>query len=208
MASGLELADSITVDGHKLLNVVRIPWAATSYAVGMDSLPLRLRHVLHALPPDPGIRLHEPQRSLPLLGPFVHPLPLNIGLENSRRFRALPAYAVLRSEGRAGLAAILGRMVLLARRLAQWIRESEAYELLPEGDWDLAETHMVVLFRARDERANEELVGRINATREMYVSGTSWKGRKAVRVAVGSWRVDVDRDFDVVTRVLGGVGTA
>ncbi|GKT90979.1 LOW QUALITY PROTEIN: pyridoxal-dependent decarboxylase [Colletotrichum tofieldiae] len=177
MASGLELADSITVDGHKLLNV--------PYDCGMF------------------FTRSLPTLALPLLGPFVHPLPLNIGLENSRRFRALPAYAVLRSEGRAGLAAILGRMVLLARRLAQWIRESEAYELLPEGNWDVAETHMVVLFRARDERANEELVGRINATREMYVSGTSWKGRKAVRVAVGSWRVDVDRDFDVVTRVLG-----
>lgn len=136
-------------------------------------------------------------------GPSSIPSPLNIGLENSRRFRALPAYAVLRSEGRTGIAAILGRMVLLARRVARWIRESEAYELLPEGAWDLEETHMIVLFRARDEAVNEELVGRINATREMYVSGTSWKGRKAVRIAVGSWRVDVERDFDVVTRVLG-----
>lgn len=135
-------------------------------------------------------------------GPSPIPSPLNVGLENSRRFRALPAYAVLQSEGRSGLATILGRMVLLARKIAQWIRESEAYELLPEGDWSLEETHMVVLFRAKDERANEELVGRINGTREMYVSGTSWKGRKAVRLAVGSWRVDVDDDFAVVQRVL------
>lgn len=144
-------------------------------------------------------------------GASTIPSPLNIGLENSRRFRALPAYAVLRSEGRSGLAAILGRMVLLARKLALWIREdaSGAYELLPEGAWDIEETtHMVVLFRARDEGLNEELVGRINGTREVYVSGTSWKGRKAVRVAVGSWRVDVERDFEVVTRVLGGIAAA
>lgn len=139
-------------------------------------------------------------------GASAIPSPLNIGLENSRRFRALPAYAVLRSEGRSGLAAILGRMVVLARKLAAWIRASEAYELLPEGAWDIEEmTHMVVLFRARDEVLNGELVGRINGTREVYVSGTSWKGRKAVRVAVGSWRVDVERDFEVVTRVLGDI---
>lgn len=98
-------------------------------------------------------------------------------------------------------------MVILARKLAVWIRASGAYELLPEveGEWDVEETHMVVLFRARDEGLNEELVGRINGTREVYVSGTSWKGRKAVRVAVGSWRVDVERDFEVVTRVLGDI---
>ncbi|KZL83159.1 pyridoxal-dependent decarboxylase [Colletotrichum incanum] len=189
MASGLEFADSITVDGHKLLNV--------PYDCGMFFT--RSLSTLTSV-------FTNPNAAYLSSGPSSIPSPLNIGLENSRRFRALPAYAVLRSEGRTGLAAILGRMVLLARRLAQWIRESEAYELLPEGNWDLEETHMVVLFRAREEKVNEELVGRINATREMYVSGTSWKGRKAVRVAVGSWRVDVERDFDVVTRVLGSVG--
>ncbi|KAK6217397.1 pyridoxal-dependent decarboxylase [Colletotrichum tabaci] len=186
LASGLELADSITVDGHKLLNV--------PYDCGMFFT--RSLAILTSV-------FTNPNAAYLSSGPSSIPSPLNIGLENSRRFRALPAYAVLRSEGRTGIAAILGRMVLLARRVARWIRESEAYELLPEGAWDLEETHMVVLFRARDEAVNEELVGRINATREMYVSGTSWKGRKAVRIAVGSWRVDVDRDFDVVTRVLG-----
>ncbi|KAK2045541.1 pyridoxal-dependent decarboxylase [Colletotrichum somersetense] len=188
MASGLELADSITVDGHKLLNV--------PYDCGMFFT--RSLSTLTSV-------FTNPNAAYLSSGPSPIPSPLNIGLENSRRFRALPAYAVLRSEGRVGLATILGRMVLLARRLARWIRESEAYELLPEGGWDLEETHMVVLFRARDGDVNEGLVGRINATREMYVSGTSWKGRKAVRVAVGSWRVDVERDFSVATRILGDV---
>ncbi|KAJ0307157.1 hypothetical protein COL516b_004391 [Colletotrichum fioriniae] len=195
MASGLELADSITVDGHKLLNV--------PYDCGM--------FFCRSLPTQTVVFTNPNAAYLSPAGASTIPSPLNIGLENSRRFRALPAYAVLRSEGRSGLAAILGRMVLLARKLALWIREdaSGAYELLPEGAWDIEETtHMVVLFRARDEGLNEELVGRINGTREVYVSGTSWKGRKAVRVAVGSWRVDVERDFEVVTRVLGGIAAA
>ncbi|KAK2000246.1 pyridoxal-dependent decarboxylase, partial [Colletotrichum falcatum] len=185
MASGLDLADSITVDGHKLLNV--------PYDCGMFFT--RSLSTLTSV-------FMNPNAAYLSSGPSPIPSPLNIGLENSRRFRALPAYAVLRSEGRTGLAAILGRMVLLARRLAQWIRESEAYELLPEGAWDLEETHMVVLFRARDGNSNEDLVERINATRKMYVSGTIWKGEKAVRIAVGSWKVDVERDFSVVTQVL------
>ncbi|KAF4784933.1 pyridoxal-dependent decarboxylase [Colletotrichum scovillei] len=190
MASGLELADSITVDGHKLLNV--------PYDCGM--------FFCRSLATQTAIFTNPNAAYLSSAGASAIPSPLNIGLENSRRFRALPAYAVLRSEGRSGLAAILGRMVVLARKLAAWIRASEAYELLPEGAWDIEEmTHMVVLFRARDEVLNGELVGRINGTREVYVSGTSWKGRKAVRVAVGSWRVDVERDFEVVTRVLGDI---
>ncbi|KAF6825380.1 pyridoxal-dependent decarboxylase [Colletotrichum musicola] len=187
-AAGLELADSITVDGHKLLNV--------PYDCGMFFT--RSLSTLTSV-------FTNPNAAYLSSGPSSIPSPLNIGLENSRRFRALPAYAVLRSEGRSGLAAILGRMVLLARKIAQWIRESEAYELLPEGDWSLDETHMIVLFRARDDGLNDKLVERINATRQMYVSGTSWKGRKAVRVAVGTWRVDVERDFDAVTKVLGQV---
>ncbi|KXH62476.1 pyridoxal-dependent decarboxylase, partial [Colletotrichum salicis] len=153
MASGLELADSITVDGHKLLNV--------PYDCGM--------FFCRSLPTQTAV-FTNPNAAYLSSGASTIPSPLNIGLENSRRFRALPAYAVLRSEGRSGLAAILGRMVILARKLAVWIRASEAYELLPEveGEWDVEETHMVVLFRARDEGLNEELVGRINGTREVY----------------------------------------
>ncbi|WYZ41499.1 hypothetical protein EsH8_V_000394 [Colletotrichum jinshuiense] len=187
-ASGLELADSITVDGHKLLNV--------PYDCGMFFT--RSLSTLTSV-------FTNPNAAYLSSGPSSIPSPLNIGLENSRRFRALPAYAVLRSEGRSGLAAILARMVVLARKIAQWIRESHAFDLLPEGDWDLGETHMVVLFRAKDDKVNEELVGKINATRQMYVSGTSWKGRKAVRVAVGSWRIDVERDFELVKKVLEDV---
>lgn len=62
------------------------------------------------------------------------PSPLNVGLENSRRFRALPAYAVLLSEGRAGMADLVGAMTQLARRIAAWVRDSPHYELLPEGE--------------------------------------------------------------------------
>ena len=48
---------------------------------------------------------------------------------------------------------------------------------------------MVVLFRAKDEGLNEQLKERINATGKMYVSGTMWQGKKAVRCAVSNWRV-------------------
>jgi hypothetical protein len=64
-----------------------------------------------------------------------------------------------------------------------------------------------VLFRAKDGALNERLVRDINASRQMYVSGTSWRGDKAVRVAVSNWKVDVERDYRVVTEILSSLAT-
>lgn len=93
-------------------------------------------------------------------------------------------------------------MVQLTRKVAELIRDSGDYELLPSSEIRNEDVHMVVLFRAKDENVNSALVERINASRDVYVSGTSWKGEKATRVAVSSWRVDVERDFAVVKEVL------
>jgi glutamate/tyrosine decarboxylase-like PLP-dependent enzyme len=133
------------------------------------------------------------------------PSPLNIGLENSRRFRALPVYAVLRSEGRAGIAVMLARMVQLARKISAFIQQSENYILLPGGSQAIEYTHIVVLFRAKNEELNKVLAARISVSREMYVSGTVWKGEKAVRLAISNWMVDIERDCDIVTNILTSV---
>lgn len=146
-------------------------------------------------------------------GPSTIPSPLNIGLENSRRFRALPVYAVLTAYGRDGMAEMFARQVRLARGISQFLYESPDYTLLPQdsdekstGDDSstvrFAETHIIVLFRAKEDEANVNLVKRINATRKMYVSGTKWHGQPACRIAVSTWRVEVQRDLELVTDVL------
>ncbi|KAL2687275.1 hypothetical protein Neosp_004829 [[Neocosmospora] mangrovei] len=183
---GLELADSITVDGHKLLNV--------PYDCGM--FLTRTPDILQSVFTNPNAAY------LSSGGQSTIPSPLNIGLENSRRFRALPAYAVLLSEGRPGMASLLANMTTISRRIAAFLRDSEHYELLPDARAGLDEVFMIVLFRAKDPKLNGELVDKINGTRQMYVSGTSWRGEKAVRVAVSNWMVDVERDFKVVTSIL------
>ena len=151
-------------------------------------------------------------------GPSSIPSPLNIGLENSRRFRALPVYAVLLAYGRDGLAEMFARQVWLARGVAKYLDESDGYEVLPrqhaarpakpiaevspEHGEKYLDTHIIILFRARDEKINAELVKRINATRKMYVSGTKWDGKPACRIAVSTWKVEVERDLELVTGVL------
>lgn len=133
------------------------------------------------------------------------PSPLNLGIENSRRFRALPAYALIKAEGREGVARMVARMVSLARGISVFVRDSPHYEWLPDEAADVGDVFIIVLFRAKDEALNNELVAKINATRDMYVSGTSWNGRKAVRLAVSNYGVDVARDLEVVARILTDV---
>ncbi|KAK2593997.1 hypothetical protein QQS21_008309 [Conoideocrella luteorostrata] len=186
---GVELADSITLDGHKLLNV--------PYDCGMFFT--RSASTLSSVFVNPNAAY------LASGAPATIPSPLHIGLENSRRFRALPAYAVLLSEGRPGIDKLLANMVDLTRRLATFLRESPHYHLLPDEDAPLEGIFMIVMFRAKDSAINDKLVDKINHTREMYVSGTSWKGEKAVRIAVSNWKVDVERDFAVVTGILNAV---
>ncbi|KAH9906780.1 pyridoxal-dependent decarboxylase [Xylariomycetidae sp. FL2044] len=222
-AAGLEFADSITVDGHKLLNVPYDNGMFFTRSSATLTSVFQNPNAAYLSSPSSSSSASSSGGSIPIQSP------LNIGIENSRRFRALPAYAVLLSEGREGLAEMLARMVRLARGIARFIAEEASgdYVLLPEEEEEEGEgkkndvsdrrddgkgrqrerekTHIVVLFRARDDGLNEVLVDAINRTAEWYVSGTKWQGRTACRVAVASWRVDVEADLALVKRSLGEI---
>ncbi|KAK0752332.1 pyridoxal phosphate-dependent transferase, partial [Schizothecium vesticola] len=190
-AAGLELADSIAADAHKILNV---PYDCGVFFCKDAALTTHVFKNPNAVYLNPG----------PGSGPVIHS-PLNIGIENSRRFRALPVYAVLLSEGREGIAAMVARMATLARGIAQFVRDSDEYVWLPDETASLEDTFIIVLFKAKNEALNEVLVDRINDTGRIFVSGTKWNGEKAVRIAVSNWRVNVEEDLVVVKEVLTSV---
>lgn len=100
------------------------------------------------------------------------------------------------------MASLLANMTQLSRHVAAYLRDSPHYELLPSEDDALEEVFICVLFKAKSAELNNELVQKINETRQMFVSGTSWKGEKAVRIAVSNWRVDVERDGRVICEIL------
>ncbi|KAJ6568454.1 pyridoxal-dependent decarboxylase-like protein [Mycena sp. CBHHK59/15] len=186
--SALHLADSITGDAHKLLNV--------PYDCGFFfTRHLQLQQTVLQNPGSPYLSTTN----------MSVPSPLNLGLENSRRFRALPVYASLTAYGRIWHCDLLERQIALARRIASYILASSAYELLPNGD--LHSIYMVVLFRARLESLNVKLVSLLNASKRSYISGLMWKGRQAARIAIGTWRVDVDRDSRFMIDALEEVAT-
>jgi len=193
---GIELADSLTGDLHKLLNV---PYDCGFFLSRHASLAPRVFQNANAAYLSTGATVDAIMS------------PLHVGIENSRRFRALPVYATLVAYGRDGYRDMLERQVGLARGIAKFLLQSVDFELLPEapeaahGEEVLHGIFIIVLFRARDDGLNSQLVERIKAARRIYVSGTVWKGRPACRFAVANWQVQVQRDLSVIEEVRGSV---
>lgn len=190
-AEGLELADSITGDCHKLLNV---PYDSGVFFTKHKTLAENVfgngnaAYLTSALGDGDAIQS-----------------PLNIGIENSRRFRALPAYCTLLAYGREGYVDMLKRQIGLARRVTRWLLGNNRFEVLPNGGTEqeiLAKTYIVVLFRLKDQERNKDFVKRVKATGRIYLSGTVWDGKPAARMAVSNWQVDVQKDGDLVEDIL------
>jgi glutamate/tyrosine decarboxylase-like PLP-dependent enzyme len=202
--NGLEFADSITGDAHKLFNV---PYDCGLFFSAHPDISLEVFE-------NPG----APYMASGDNGADSILSPLNVGIENSRRFRALPLYASLRRYGTKWYTDMLERQIETARLIAKWIRDSPYYVLLPdtsllEGyDQDEDYRHevinnifIIVLFKAKDDRVNENLVSLVNAAGQIYVSGTVWQGSKAARIAVANWKVDPERESSTVVSVLSAI---
>ncbi|KAF2752240.1 PLP-dependent transferase [Sporormia fimetaria CBS 119925] len=193
---GLELADSITGDAHKLLNV--------PYDCGF--FLSRHREIAAQVFQNPNAAYLNSASGDDI------PSPLNIGLENSRRFRALPVYASLLTYGRQGYRDMLERQIAVARGIAEMIHESQDFELLPRSKRTkediLDDIFIIVLFRAKSDDLNAVLVEKINASRQIYVSGTSWEGKSACRFAVSNWQADAKKDLPIIKQVLTDIVTA
>jgi len=180
-AAGLHLADSITSDDHKLLNV---PHGSGFFLSRHLDTSLQVFQ-------NPSAAYLAPAAAAAAAaagGQDTIASPLHIGLENSRRCRALTVYAKLLEYGRTGYSDMIVRQVTLARKLAAYLYDSphlDVYAGMSKAAV-LDNVFMIVLFRARDAEVNEELVKRINGTRRIYCSGSVWVGRKAARVAMSN----------------------
>ncbi len=68
---------------------------------------------------------------------------------------------------------------------------------------------MASSFPPDDPTSGVRLVAAINETRTIYVTGTKWDGKGAVRLAVSNWRTarngDQNKDFEAVVKVLSSI---
>jgi glutamate/tyrosine decarboxylase-like PLP-dependent enzyme len=104
--------------------------------------------------------------------------------ELSRRARAVPVWAALRSLGRAGVADLVDRLCRHAAALAEGARALPGVEVLN----DVVFTQVCLSF-GTDERTRE--VGRrLLADGAVWMSGSKWRGRDILRISVSNWSTD------------------
>ncbi|KAG0357215.1 pyridoxal phosphate-dependent transferase [Gamsiella multidivaricata] len=201
LADGLELAHSITACGHKWLNV--------PYDCGLFLYRSSLETaILEPIFSSTAAYLRPSGTS------FSHPM--NISIENSQRFRALPVWATLHAYGREGYCRIVEENCRFAKRMFDWMKveRCDLFEVLTEE----CPLNIVVFAgislpnRSQEgggerekevlERRNAKLLRAINETGVAYFSPTVWKGRAAIRAAISNWKTTVERDWEPVRAML------
>ena len=181
LLKGVERADSWAIDAHKWLNV---PYDC-AMAVVADAEAHRAAMSLAApyLVADPGQR--DSTNYVP---------------ESSRRARAVPVYAALRSLGRSGVAELVERNCRHARRMAAHLAAIPGAEILN----DVVLNQVLVRFAGGDE-ANRAAVAAVQREGTCWLGGTQWQGGHVMRVSFSNWATsddDVDRSAAAIAAAV------
>ena len=170
LVEGLEEADSMSASGHKLLN----------------------------LPYDCGLLFcsHKQEMidALQVAGDYLQFDPekrdnIKYTLEMSRRSRVIELWATLNYLGKQGVAALVDQLCENARYFAEKLTAQGAH-ILNEIDFNQ------VLFTLESEEETAELLEKIQTSGLFWCSGTTWQGKKAIRLSVSSWKItqeDIDQ---------------
>jgi aromatic-L-amino-acid decarboxylase len=113
-----------------------------------------------------------------------------------RRFRALKLWAVIRWYGAEGLRAHIRAHVALAQEFASWVEADERFEVVTPHPLAL------VTFRLRaGDEPTLDLMRRVNASGQAYLTHTVVEGQAALRLAIGSPLTE-RRHVEAVWRLL------
>ncbi|MFC6286573.1 pyridoxal phosphate-dependent decarboxylase family protein [Nocardioides sp. GCM10027113] len=184
LVAGVEGADSWTSDAHKTLNV---PYDC-GLAIVRDRSALRAAMGMHG-----DYLIHDDEDAGE---------PLDTVPEISRRARAIPVWAVLRSLGRRGVAHLVDGLHRQAVDFADGVRRLDGAEVLN----DVVFTQVCASFGS-DERTRS-VVEAVLADGETWMSGSRWHERAVLRIAVSNWSTtdaDVGRSLAALERALGRV---
>ena len=178
LTRGVELADSWGTDAHKWLNV--------PYDSGL------------AMCRDPEAHASAMAYTAAYLtgsGGADHVLG-DLTPESSRRARGFAVWAALRELGRTGVADLIDRCCSHARRMA---------ELLAAGGATIHNDVVLnqVLVGFDDLARTDEVVDAVQRDGTCWVGGTTWRGKRLMRVAVSNWSTtdeDIDRSAEAILR--------
>jgi aromatic-L-amino-acid decarboxylase len=177
--AGVEQADSLVVNAHK--------WMFTPMDCSLlwTSRPDEFRAAFSLIPEYLRTPDAEDALSLSEYGPAL-----------GRRFRSLKLWAILRCYGRSGLQARIREAIRLAALFEEWVRAEPGWEICASRPFS------VVCFRREgSDEANQDLLERVNASGEIFISHTVLNGRYVLRLAVGhesTTEDDVRRAWDAL----------
>jgi glutamate/tyrosine decarboxylase-like PLP-dependent enzyme len=188
LLKGVEGADSWATDGHKWLNV---PYDC-GYAFVADTqahraaMSLRASYLVHA----------EEARD-----------PFDWNLEWSRRGRGVATYAAIRQLGRSGIADLVERCCRHAHDLVAGLGALEGAEVM----WEPCINQGLVRFPdpragatdADHDAHTDQVIAGILATGRAMVGGTTWLGRRCMRISVCNWQTC---EADVATTIAAAAG--
>ncbi|MCW2795271.1 MAG: aspartate aminotransferase family protein [Nocardioides sp.] len=182
LLAGVSDADSWTTDAHKTLNV---PYDS-GLVIVRDRAALKAAMGMHG-----AYLIHDEQGE-----------PFDKVPEISRRGRAFPVWAVLRSLGRDGVAELVDRLCRHASAFA------EGLAAMPEATVlnDVVFTQVCVSFGS-DERT-EKVVQKLLEDGSAWMSGSTWRGQSVLRISVSNWSTtddDVRRSLAALRRVVEGL---
>ncbi len=177
LVRGIDGADSWGTDAHKWLNV---PYDAGIVFV-RDGAAHRASMGMTAayLPPGP-----EQERD-----------PLEYAPEMSRRARAFPIYAAIRSLGADGIAELVERDCDLAARMARRLANHPRIRIINEVVLNQ------VLVAVGDAALTADVIARIQADGTLWLGGSTFHGTPVLRISVSGWSTredDIDRSADAI----------
>jgi glutamate/tyrosine decarboxylase-like PLP-dependent enzyme len=131
------------------------------------------------------------------------PWALDWNPEFSRRARGIPVYAALRFLGRAGVADLVDRGCDLAQLMAAKLSAAEGVEVLN----DVVLNQVAVRF-GDDDAITDAVIERVQEDGTCWLSGSTFGGRKIMRISVVGWQTtedDIDRSAEAILEAARAV---
>lgn len=184
LAVGFELADSWGTDGHKWLQTPH----DCGYAVVRDAEAHRRAMTIAASYLPAGADRH----------------PADYVPELSRRARGFPTWAMIKSLGREGVAAMVSRHCTQAKRFATRLAKDPSVGIMNDVVLNQVAVRLgPAMDGAISDALTQKTIVRIQSEGECFVGGALWRGRQIIRVSVINAQTtdaDIDRSADAILR--------
>ena len=183
--NGIARADSVASDAHKWLNV--------PYDCGLVFTNHPEAHRSAMSLAAAYIQATDVERD-----------PHEFTPEESRRGRAVPVYAALRSLGADGLGEMIERNCRLAARMATNLSKNPRVRILN----DVVLNQVLVRFEADrqdTDQLTKDVIAGVQEEGTCWLGGTTWHGLAAMRVSVSNWSTtdaDIDRSAAAILKVF------